>query len=106
MNQADIDGMKEVFDFDPHKGPHPYESQEEFDQRIQMRDDIWTALEIVVVGWIKNKFIEDPYIEAAPRRMKFLKKFGLIISVKVKNWIVWEPTQDGISYYFSDKHCD
>ena len=101
---TDADGMKKIFDFDPHEGPHPDESQDEFDQRIEIRDGHWRVLEIIVMGWIDGRYA--PEYGAAPRalrRANRLRKWGLAIKMMVDGVVHWEPTAKGLDYYFSDR---
>ena len=101
---TDADGMKEIFDFDPYEGPHPDESQDEFDQRIEIRDAHWRILKIIVMGWIDGRYASE--YGAAPRalhRAGRLQKWGLAIKIMVDGGVHWEPTTKGLDYYFSDR---
>lgn len=101
---TDANGMKEVFDFDPHEGPHPYESQDEFDQRIEIRDAHWRVLEIIVMGWIDGRYApEYGAASRAVRRAGRLQKWGLVEQTKQDGVVCWEPTLKGLDYYFSDR---
>lgn len=101
---TDANGMKEIFDFDPHEGLHPYESQYEFDQRIEIRDAHWRILEIIVMGWIDGRYA--PEYGAAPRairRAERLYKWGLVRRTQWVDAVHWAPTPKGLDYYFSDR---
>ena len=106
MNQADIDGMKEIFDFDPHEGPHLHESEYEFEQRIQIREELWTVLEIIIMAWLNNSLLSLNLNSNDIKLANKLQKWGLIIGVKPNNNYLWQMTPVGVAYYFSDKHCD
>jgi len=96
MNKSDELGMKEIFDFDPHEGPNSYESQDEFDQRIEIRILHWEMLQLAVMCWIQDKHIIFLDLKRKERDRLIRLQIWELLNKNFK------PTSEGLAYYFSN----
>ena len=104
MTESSISWM---LDFDPNEGPLPYESQDEFYQRIDIRGRLWGLLEMVITHHLRSDqmgYLMDFTKGFNRQRMTWLLNWKLVVrELEFKNTYTCRPSDEGMAFYFSER---